>query len=106
MTEKKHVLKGVVLEEECKFTLSDLSHACCVHTEWVITLVDEGILEPIGKDAKDWCFSGDHLKRVRAVQRLQQDLGVNLSGSALALELLDEIKILRAHLAAFEDRED
>jgi chaperone modulatory protein CbpM len=32
--------------------------------------------------------------------RLQRDLGVNLPGAALALQLLDEVETLRAQLAA------
>lgn len=102
MTEKTYILQGVVLEEETEFTLGDLSRACSVHAEWIIALVDEGILEPTGKNLSDWRFSGNHLKRAMAVQRLQKDLGVNLPGTALALELLEEIDILRSRLQALE----
>ncbi|WP_305909679.1 chaperone modulator CbpM [Methylomarinum sp. Ch1-1] len=102
MTDKSYVLKGVVLEEEMEFTLVDLSRACSVHAEWIIALVDEGILEPSGNDVTEWRFSGDNLKRVLAVQHLQKDLGVNLAGSALVLELLEEIEALRARVAALE----
>jgi chaperone modulatory protein CbpM len=35
--------------------------------------------------------------------RLQSDLGVNLAGAALALQLLDEIESLRAQVRAMED---
>lgn len=104
MTDKTYILKGVVLEEETEFTLGDLSRACSVHAEWIIALVDEGILEPKGKDVTEWRFSGDNLKRVLAVQRLQRDLGINLAGTALALELLEEIENLRGRLAALESR--
>ncbi len=103
MAEKNYVLQGIVLEET-EFTLGDLSRACSVHAEWVIALVDEGILEPQGKDISEWRFSGENLKRALAVQRLQQDLGINLPGTALALELLEEIDNLRARLAALEGR--
>ncbi len=106
MTDKRYILKGVVLEEETEFTLGDLSRACSVHAEWIIALVDEGILEPKGRDIAEWRFSGETLKRVLAVQRLQQDLGINLPGTALALELLQEIDSLRARLAALEGRRD
>jgi len=105
MANLSYILEGVILEEEIEFTLSDLSQACCVHSEWIITLIDEGILDPSGRNAADCRFSGDHLKRIRTVQRLQNDLGVNLAGSALALELLDEIDTLRARLKALEDTE-
>ncbi|WP_031434162.1 chaperone modulator CbpM [Methylomarinum vadi] len=104
MTDKTYILEGVVLEEETEFTLGDLSRACSVHAEWIIALVDEGILEPKGKDVTEWRFSGDNLKRVLAVQRLQRDLGINLAGTALALELLEEIENLRGRLAALESR--
>ena len=38
--------------------------------------------------------------RVQKAQRLQRDLGVNLPGTALALELLDRIDALEARLRA------
>ncbi|MEO5655034.1 MAG: chaperone modulator CbpM [Nitrosospira sp.] len=34
--------------------------------------------------------------------RLQHDLGVNLAGIALALQLLDEVEMLRARLNAVD----
>jgi chaperone modulatory protein CbpM len=45
-----------------------------------------------------WRFSGTHLRRATVALRLQRDLGVNLAGAALALELLDELDTLRARL--------
>ncbi len=106
MTESSYVFKGVVLEEEMEFTLHDLSRACSVHSQWVIELVEEGILEPQGKNADNWRFSGDNLKRALAVQRLQKDLGVNLPGTALVLELMEEVETLRNRLDALEHKSE
>ena len=90
-------LNGVLLEEEIEFTLGDLSRACSVNAEWILLLVDEGILEPIGGSGMvDWRFTGTSLYRVRMTQRLQHDLGINIAGAALVLDLLDEIESLRA----------
>jgi chaperone modulatory protein CbpM len=36
------------------------------------------------------------VRRVRLVVRLQRDLGVNLAGAALVLELMSELELLRA----------
>jgi chaperone modulatory protein CbpM len=36
--------------------------------------------------------------RVRSALRLQRDLGVNLAGIALALDLMEELESLRAEL--------
>ncbi len=38
------------------------------------------------------------MKRVRCAMRLTRDLGVNYAGAALALDLLDELDLLRARL--------
>lgn len=89
------LLDGLLLDDDHPLNLGQLSRACSVHAEWVIELVDEGILEPHGNTPMQWEFRGNSLHRARCVQRLQQDLGVNLAGAALALELLQEIRRLR-----------
>ena len=85
------VLVGEVLEETYLVSLAELCRSCTVETETVTTLVTEGILDPSGKDVEHWCFTVGSLKRVKTVIHLQRDLGVNLAGAALALELLDRI---------------
>ncbi|WP_251976443.1 chaperone modulator CbpM [Salinicola avicenniae] len=96
-------LHAETLDDLPTLTLAELCRACTVHAEWVIELVDEGIIEPAGRRREQWRFYGYSLQRIRVVQRLQQDLGVNLAGAALALELLDEVSTLRQRLAARED---
>ena len=88
---------GTVIEDDC-LTLEQLCHACGVHTDWVISLVEESIIEPQGDEIQVWRFSGDSLVRVRSAQRLQRDLGVNLAGIALALDLMEELENLRTQL--------
>lgn len=88
-------LTGDNLDETPVMTLAELCRNCTVHAEWVIELVDEGIIVPEGRQREQWRFYGITLHRVRVVQRLQRDLGVNLAGAALALELMDELTQLR-----------
>jgi chaperone modulatory protein CbpM len=96
-------LRGQLIGEETFITLDELCRNCTVEVEEVITLVREGILDPAG-DALDergpglWRFHISSVRRVRTVRRLQRDLGVNLSGAALALELLDRIAELERSL--------
>jgi len=92
------VLTGFILDEEEALTLGELCRACAMHAEWVIGLVEEGVLEPAGRDLTNWRFSGASLRRARIAVRLQRDLGINLAGVALALDLLDEIETLRKRL--------
>ncbi|MBT8075014.1 MAG: chaperone modulator CbpM [Gammaproteobacteria bacterium] len=62
-----------------------------VKTETITLLVDEGILDPVGDNVERWRFSVGSLRRVKTAVHLQRDLGVNLAGAALALDLLDRI---------------
>ena len=90
-TNNDKVLVGQVLEDSYMVTLDELCRSCRVETETVTLLVAEGILEPRGADIEHWRFSVGSLRRVKTVIHLQRDLGVNLAGAALALELLDQI---------------
>lgn len=96
------VLAGEILEEEMRLTLTQLSRACEVRSEWLLELVQEGVIEPEETAAQEWVFAGSSLRRARVALRLQRDLGVNLSGAALALQLMDELEALRARLEAVE----
>jgi chaperone modulatory protein CbpM len=103
-------LSGIVLDEEHLLTLTEISQACAVQTGYIIELVDEGLLTPqsgpeTGQETSFqeprphfWRFTGEQMRRARLASRLQGDLGVNLAGVALALQLLDEIAELRERL--------
>ena len=93
-------LSGIVLEELNELTLADLSHACAVQTDCIVELVEEGLIAPIGREPHRWRFSGVQMRRATVALRLQRDLGVNLAGAALALQLLEEVEALRTRLRA------
>lgn len=95
-------LSGIILEEQTELTLADLCRACAVHAEYIIELVEEGVLAPVGDEPVCWRFSGMHMHRATVALRLQRDLGINLAGVALALQLLDEVEVLRARIRAME----
>jgi len=96
------LLTGEVLEDEVELTLAELCSTCRVPAERIIELVDEGILEPQGHASANWRFSGVSVRRVRCVQRLESDLGVNVAGAALALELIDQLETMRMRLQRLE----
>lgn len=88
------ILVGEVLEEGYLVSLADLCRSCTVETQTITTLVSEGILDPAGEDVEHWRFTVGSLRRVKTVIHLQRDLGVNLAGAALALDLLERISEL------------
>ncbi|BBL35221.1 chaperone modulatory protein CbpM [Nitrosomonas stercoris] len=84
------ILHGSIIEESDNISLVEFCQICQVDTEWVIALVQEGVLEPIGPEPECWSFSGISLRRALIISRLQQDLDINLAGAALIIELLEE----------------
>lgn len=95
-------ITGFILEEQTGLSLADLCRACAAQADRIVELVNEGVLAPAGSSPETWHFSGTHLHRARVALRLENDLGVNLAGAALALELLDELDSLRARLRRLE----
>lgn len=96
------LLAGEILEEDVELTLVELCRACHVTAEQVIELVEHGLIEPRGQQLSRWRFRGVSVRRVLCAQRLERDLGVNLAGAALALDLMDEVEQMRARLQRLE----
>lgn len=88
----------VLVEEELRFSLVELSRACAARSEQLVALVDEGVLTPRGEGSAAWDFDGSALRRARAALRLTRDLDINPAGAALVLDLLDEVEVLRSRL--------
>jgi chaperone modulatory protein CbpM len=88
-------ISALLLDDSVEFSLTELCQACRITEEFVVEIVAEGIVEPIGPEPRQWRFSGRSLARVQRVIRLQQEFEVNLPGAALALELLEEVERLR-----------
>jgi chaperone modulatory protein CbpM len=88
-------LKGELLDEMIELSLVELCRVCRLAEEQLFELVDYGVLEPLGTHPDQWRFRARSVRRVQCVIRLQRDLGVNVAGAALALDLLEEIKVLR-----------
>lgn len=93
------MLTGVIFEEVTVLTISELGRLCTVERQWLVELVEEGILTVQGEASGEWRFAASSLRRARMARRLQLDLGINLAGVALALELLEEIAELRLHVS-------
>lgn len=84
-----------LLDDDVELSMDEFCRACSGTTQWVIELVDEGVVEPVNLTAEDWRFTGTSLTRAQVAMRLHRDLDVNTPGIALALDLIDEIRRLR-----------
>jgi chaperone modulatory protein CbpM len=89
---------GTIIDEESEVTLEELSWFCSVRRERIVALVDEGVLEPKGREAGEWRFAGHSLRRAARAIRLQRDFEIDVAAVALVLDLLDQIETLKARL--------
>ena len=73
-------------------SLHEVIHSFGTSTETIVEIVNEGIVcvEPIESE-QEWQFDNEACRRIRLVLQLHRDLGVNIAGAALALELMHEI---------------
>ncbi|MCI0506440.1 MAG: chaperone modulator CbpM [Gammaproteobacteria bacterium] len=103
MSKELMTILGELIDESHEFSLGELCRICDVHAEVIMTLVEEGIVEPLGDEPATWRFPGPALKRVEIALHLQRDLDVNLPGVALVVELLEERESLLRRLRALEE---
>jgi len=92
----------LLLDQRLELTLVDLCEACGLHAERLIEMVEAGVLEPRGTAPAVWRFDVVALERARITVHLQRDLGVDLAGAALALDLLEEVRTLRRRVQLLE----
>lgn len=83
-------------------SLTELCRLSDAPADWVIELVEEGILDPVGPNRSSWRFESTSVTTLRRVRRLQADLRLNLAGVAVVLILADENAQLKRRLAHIE----
>lgn len=85
--------------QDDSLTLDDLCRTCSVQSAFILEMLEEGVIEPAqGRAPESWRFTAVQVHHVSVAWRLHRDLGVNLPGAAVALQLLDEVETLRAQL--------
>lgn len=104
MSHNSQPLRGVVLDANTTFTLTEFCEVCGVETELVLEMIGEGVIEPVAARPGDYEFSGEALFRAKRALRLVSDLGVNWPGAALALDLLDDLDRHERQLNWFRER--
>jgi len=91
------------LGDERYLSLAELCRLTRLSADELIEMVEEGVLDPAGGRPCDWSFPAPAVRRVQVAVRLQRDLRVNLAGTAVVLELLDEIRALRSRIHILEN---
>lgn len=82
-------------DEHSLLTLEDLANAAGLHPELVEKFVGYGLIEPSARAGSHPLFSASSVERLWRIQRLRRDLGVNLAGVAVILEMRERIEDLK-----------
>jgi hypothetical protein len=61
--------------------------------------VDSGLLEPLPHAGVQPLFAAAGIARLQRIERLRRDLGINLAGMAVMLDLLDRLTALQHEVA-------
>ena len=86
------------------FTLEELAQAAGMHPDLVESFVDFGLLEPVERQGPRLLFDTAAVLRVRAIQRLRHDLGVNLPGIAVIIDLTERLRTMQQELNWWRSR--
>lgn len=91
-------LAGQLCDDSDEITVVELCRICSVDEDLVGELIAEGILDPVNRLSGGTVLPYSSVRQTRTVIRMQRDLGVNLAGAALALELIDRIHALQSRM--------
>src|SRR5579883_393547 len=81
---------------------SEICSLCRLELDAVIELAELGLVSPRGQAPEEWQLPAAALPRLAAAGRLMRDLGINVSGAALAVELLEAQRSLERQIRRLE----
>jgi chaperone modulatory protein CbpM len=92
------VVSCTPVDEQHPLRAAELAHAAGDRIEWVVELVEAGVIHPTLPEAprEQWAFHSEALQRALAARRLQRDFDVGVDAAALILDLQQEVRRLRA----------
>ena len=99
---RAHIILGRIEPEQ--LTLEDLAACAGVHPALIEHFVDYGLIEPVARQGMQRLFDTACLTRLRMIERLRRDLGANLAGIAVILDLLDRLTTLQREVEQWRRR--
>jgi chaperone modulatory protein CbpM len=89
MPDPTTVLDARLLGESDWIAVTEVCQLCLIDMSAVVELVELGVVVSRGASPDEWLVPAASLPRLRVAGRLMRDLGVNVTGAALAVELLE-----------------
>jgi chaperone modulatory protein CbpM len=102
MTDNVEIREVCVVGDAEWIAVPDFCRLCRLDLEAVIELADLGLVSPRGYSPQEWQLPAAAVPRLAMAGRLMRDLGINLSGAVLAVELLEVQRDLERRLRRLE----
>ena len=93
------VLRAQFLDDDDWLRIDEICSRLHVEQQWIVEWWSSvRSIRAVGLEPSDWAFPRRQLPRVLAMTRLVTDLGVNLTGAAIILDLVEERRQLLSQL--------
>jgi|SRR5689334_6336290 DNA-binding transcriptional MerR regulator len=90
--------------ESEQLTLDALAACAGVHPARIASFVEYGLIEPRARTGTQWLFDTACIARLRMIERLRRDLGANLAGIAVILDLVEKLASLQREVEQWRRR--
>lgn len=87
-----------------ELSLNEVCEIAELPTEVLITIVEEGVLEPKGSSPEEWSFDCYMLIIAKRAARLHRDFDIEWTGIPLYLDMIEEMEKLRAENKTLRQR--
>lgn len=92
------LITGVLVDETTTITYVELCRKYPLPEAWLLELFEQGLIEHDAKKIEQVVFDPRTIQKILSAHRLKTDLGVNVPGAVMILELLDKIDAMRQEL--------
>jgi len=88
----KTITTGILMDEGTKISFIEICQKCNISEQMLLEMIEHGLLHHEVHYSNKIHVDSKTFLRIQSASRLHQDLGINIPGVVLALELLDELE--------------
>lgn len=104
----KNILIDTITGSTEPVSIDDLAHLCAVEPQWIVRVVEVGIVHPDtgGTEPGSWRFSSLSISRAIEARKLEHLLETNLDAVAMLMDLSHEVRHLKTLLRIHGIKDD
>lgn len=99
---KSTMIMGMLVDEQSSVSFLEVCEKQGISEDVLLDMLEHGLLPEVNSTDKQVEFDLTMLNRIQSACRLQVDLGLNVPGVVLVLELMDELKQLHSELSVLK----